>query len=196
MAYSSMSTKISNYLAKESNCSEEQKAVLAYGMESIILTAVVFIVVIFTGFLLGAWKETLLAALAGGVLRKMSGGAHMATPAQCLIVSTVCYSAAGLLASKLYFWAALGTVQALFTVLAVFTIFMVLRYAPMDSKAKPIVSASFRKKLHLASIVTLLFFLAVAWTSLHSVTGIALLLGLTTQAATLLPVLNDPSERG
>lgn len=191
MAYSAFSTKISAYLAKELQHSEDQQDILAYAIENIINTTVGFIVIMVLGFLLNAPLETFWAAMAGGLLRKLSGGFHCSTPARCIITGAITYSLTGWAANHLYeLFGSSAYYMAVLLAIMTFCLALVVFYAPVDSKAKPIVSAQFRNKLRMLSILCVIIFGALAFLYRESSTAPAVAGGLLLQSVSLLPLLN------
>lgn len=186
----SISTKIGSYIARELNYSKEKEEIMVYALESIVLAILGFVLVMVVGFLLGAPKVVFMTALAGIILRKFSGGAHFRSPYLCLTVGAVVYPLGGWTISQYYdLW-----VQSYYfnwiLILFFFLIFLIVyRYSPVDSEAKPIISPSFRKRLHRASLVTVVICSSVTFI-LESALGTAILGGLFLQALTLLPILN------
>ena len=191
MSYSGLSTRISSYLAQELKYCEEEKEILAYAVENILMTVLGFAIIMFIGLLLRAPYETFFAAVAAGTLRKFSGGAHFSTPAKCLLTGGLVYPLFGLIVKNVlmdYVKEPMFLTVVLIT--AVVSFYIVFKYAPVDSVNKPIVSPEFRKKLFRASIVTILVFYAVAFLNYYTSLGLSILGGIFLQAVTLLPLLN------
>jgi accessory gene regulator B len=191
MAYSAFSTKISDYLGKELQYSEDNKEILAYAIESIINSVLGFILIMALGFLLRVPLETFWAAMAGGLLRKLSGGFHCSTPARCIISGAISYSLIGWIAN--YSFCLLG-ISAYYSIvlwaLGIICLVLVGCYAPVDSKAKPIVSRQFRQKLRIFSVLCVLLFGIFAYFNTESSTASAVVGGLLLQSVSLLPFLN------
>lgn len=196
MAYTAFSTRISSYLAREMKYPEEKREVLAYAVESLLLTIAGFILIMAVGFVLGVPVETFFAAAAGGLLRKASGGRHMSTPARCLATGALTYPPAALLASKAFnLWGGTAGFLVAVVVLSFACLAMIYRFAPVDSPAKPIVSPDFRKKLHRLSLFFAVVLLFPALFNHDTGWGVSIIGGLTLQSASLLPVLNKGGEK-
>jgi len=190
MPYLKLSTKVSDYLVYELNYSEEKKDIIAYAMDSIILVITGFAMVMTVGFLIGVPRATFFAILAGDLLRKVSGGAHFATPLPCLLFGAVAYplvSRAGVQA--LAQWGDKPVYNIVLTSLCLLCLVMVTVLAPVDCEAKPIISPAFRKKLKVASILLVLFFSLIALLYKDTYIGVSLIGGITFQSMTLLPFL-------
>ena len=193
MRYTPISEKTSEYLAKEFDYSEEKKEILAYAVENILLTVVGFVMVIAVGFAVRAPVETLSAAIAGGILRKFSGGAHAATRTSCLVIGAVLYPGVGWLIKTLSpFWGYQGISIIIFGLVA---LLLVLIYAPVDSPAKPIVSQEFRRKLRKGAIISVVLFMGLAIINTSKVWALPLAGGLFVQSLSLLPFLNKGGEK-
>ncbi len=191
MSYSGFSTRISSYLARELNYSDEQKAILAYAVESILITVLGFVIIMSVGLLLRAPYETFFTAVAAGTLRKFSGGAHFSTPGKCLLTGGVVYPLFGLTVKNVLMdYVKEPMFLTVVLTAAVVSFYIVVKYAPVDSVNKPIVSPEFRKKLSRASIITVLVFYAVAFLNYSTNLGLSILGGILLQAVTLLPPLN------
>lgn len=191
MSYSSISTRISSYLARELKYSEEQKNVLAYAVENILITVLGFAIIMLIGLLLKAPVETFFAALSAGILRKFSGGAHFSTPGKCLLTGGMVYPSYGLLVKNvLVNYAKEPVFMAAVIMLAGASFYAVFKYAPVDSVNKPIISPEFRKKLFRAALFTVVVFYAIGFLNYHTSMGLSVLGGIFLQAVTLLPPLN------
>jgi len=193
MAYTPISTKTSEYLAKELNYSEEKKEILAYAVENVILTVIGFVMVMTVGFILGAPVETLFTALSGGILRKFSGGAHAGTRKACLAIGAVIYPGAGWVFKT--FSASWGYPLAVTAFFGFIALLLVYRYAPVDSPAKPIISMDFRRKLRKGAIVTIVVFFGLAVLNTSKAWALPLAGGLFIQSLSLLPILNKGGEK-
>lgn len=191
MAYSIISTKISDYLAEELQHSDEKKEITAYAIENIINTIIGFIVIMALGFFLKAPLATFWTAMAGGFLRKLSGGLHCSTAARCIISGAVTYSVTGWLTEHIFLLLGEKTYYVMVLLAAgILCLVIVARYAPVDSAAKPIVSVHFRNKLRMLSILCVIFFIIIALLNTGSSTAPAVIGGLILQSVSLLPFLN------
>lgn len=190
MAYSSLGTKIGNYIAQELHYSEEQKEVLVYAVDSLVLGVLGFVMIMTVGTLLQAPQEVFLIAVTGVVLRKFSGGAHFRSPLQCLVTGAIVYPLGGWFIKKnVPLWAEYTYINWLNIFIVLIILLIVYLYAPVDSEAKPIISRSFRKRLHRISMVIIIICSCIAY-FLPSSLGAAMLGGLFLQTLTLLPIFN------
>lgn len=195
MPYSPFSTRISGYLARELNLPQEQRTIMAYGLEGMVLSVLGLIMIMAVGYLLGAPRETFFAALSGGLLRKVSGGAHFSTPLKCLVTGAISYPLLGWLSHRLFHSYEISNTIVII-VCSLLSLLAVYLFAPVDSEAKPIVSSQFKRKLHTASILLVFFFVILALLYRGTSLGTAIMGGLTLQSFTLLPLLKAKNEGG
>jgi len=87
--FSGISERLAHNISAELNYSEDKKEIVAYGIESTILTVIGFIAVLLVAYPLNALLPAATAAIFGGSLRKLSGGAHFNTPLKCLVFGTI-----------------------------------------------------------------------------------------------------------
>jgi accessory gene regulator B len=133
---SEISQRLSDTITEELNYSEDQKEIVAYGIESVFLTVLGFLAILFVAFFLNVLFPAAIAAIFGGLLRKVSGGAHFGTPFKCLVFGAVVYSLLGVIAKEIIRY----DLYSIYTVLMVlvFSLVLVRVYAPVDCESKPI----------------------------------------------------------
>jgi accessory gene regulator B len=188
MSYSRLSLKISEYLAVEMDYDEETRSCLAYALDSLLFTGGGFITIIIMGTLLGVFRQTLVAAIAGGVLRLFSGGTHCSTPLKCMFTGAALYTFVGWSATKAYNLVLdKFSLSLLMVALAMLSLLIVVKYAPVDCPAKPISSADYRNKLRNTSVIVTLILIAITMIKYQTIWEIAISGGLFVQAISLLP---------
>ncbi len=74
MLFSQISEKSAAYISQEINLDKDREEILAYAIETMLLSFVGFILIILLGFLFNAALPAAIAAISGGLLRKLSGG--------------------------------------------------------------------------------------------------------------------------
>lgn len=148
--------KISSTIAEELNMDDEKKAVVHYGVFAVIQISLSILCTLIVGAVLGVFVESLIISLIIVALRKASGGIHARTPNQCIVIGAVIISAGGLLCKASTLSAQHAAVIEVVIFLGAFAI--MAKYAPSDSKAKPITKDSERKRLKQKSIVTLFIY--------------------------------------
>ncbi len=194
MSLSEISERLSAIITKELDYSDDQKEIVAYGLESFFLALIGFLAILFVALLFNALFPAAIAAIFGGILRKLSGGAHFKTPLKCLTLGAVVYSLIGVLAQK-FIYHDLYSFNILLLIL-VLAIIIVAIFAPVDCESKPIHSPVFRKKLKIASLSFVVLTLAMVFLSPNILINTSAVLGVGYQTITLLPMLNKKKKEG
>lgn len=190
-----VSTMVSNYLSKELSMSEEQKGIISYSIETLLLVIIGFILVLTVGWLIGVPKATFFALISGDFLRKFSGGAHFSSPFPCLTTSAVIYPLISWIGIQaMYLWIDNPIYNIVLFVISIICIFIVWSYSPVDSIAKPIVSVGFRRKLRCLSVIVVISLSMIALYFNNDYIGVSIIAGLTIQSVTLLPVFNKKNN--
>lgn len=188
MSYSKFSTLIAEYISHEVKLDEEKKIVIAYAIENLVLSVAGFLLIIFVGALFGAALPAAITAISGGLLRRLSGGAHAGTPMKCLIYSSLGY---GLLAAAAYHLSKFIVINDIYLIVALlFSLMVVASYAPVDCPAKRIISPILRKRLKAGSICFVLGVLVLVLVLDTAEIGVFLALGVLVQSITLFPFFN------
>lgn len=187
--YNKFINTITDSISIELNFPDEKREIIAYAVETLLLTILGFLLILGISSLLNALLPAVIAAISGGLLRRVSGGAHFDTPFKCLLFGAVIYSFIGLIVNKIIL---VGTnTDFVSQILMMISLFLVLCLSPVDSNAKPIHSKKLKIKLKVASVVlvsTLLLFINYNGNNLVT---LSIALGITYQSITLLPFLND-----
>jgi accessory gene regulator B len=194
MNLSEISQRISDSLTQELECSEEKKEIVAYGIETALLTVLGFLAIVVLAFFLQAVVPAIIAALSGGLLRRLSGGAHFDTPFKCLTFGAVIYAFIGVAAKEVVKYELYSTTLALGILLLSLIITAIL--APVDCEAKPIHSQTLRRNLKIASVSYIILTMAVIIFNNNIVVNTSAVLGVFYQTMTLLPVFNIKKKEG
>lgn len=188
MLFSKISQNTAAYISQEINLDEDREEIIAYAIETMLLSIVGFILIILVGMLFGAAFPAAIAAIAGGLLRRLSGGAHFNTPYKCLVFGAIVYGLLGLVVNVAI--TNFGFSLSLNVLLLIVALLLVGLFAPVDSEAKPIHSSDLRKKLKFFSILFVVFIFFLAFFLESPIIIQALVLGVVYQANTLLPMFN------
>lgn len=188
MLFSQISEKSAAYISREINLDEDRQEIVAYAIETMLLSIVGFILIILVGLLFGAAFPAAIAAISGGLLRRLSGGAHFNTPYKCLVFGAIVYGLMGLVVKVAI--TNFGFSLSLNGFLLIVTFLLVGIFAPVDSEAKPIHSIDLRKKLKVSSIIFVLVIFFLTFFIENPIIVQALVLGVVYQATTLLPMFN------
>ena len=183
-----ISNKLTEVITKELNYNEDKKEIIAYAIETALLFLLGSFFLILLGYYFNALVPIVMAAIFGGSLRRVSGGAHFNSPAKCLAFGSMVYCSIGITAKKLVDYNLYDKNILLFVLLIAFLLVVFL--APVDSESKPIHSKSFKLKLKIISVLFLIFsFFIVNFTN-NSLINVSVVLGVFYQSITLLPIFN------
>ena len=139
-------TRLSNKIGRELQVSENEKAVIHYGLFAIIHTSISIGAIVLAGSLLGVLIPALILSVTTVILRKYSGGAHASSPESCAIIGVIISVGGAWLLSKMH-WNLL--------VIFILGFYKVYQLAPVDSMAKPIRKQEKKEALKKKSIFTL-----------------------------------------
>ncbi len=194
MNISHFSKRLCDIITGELNYSEEKKEIVAYGIETAFLTILGFLSIVLIAFFLNALVPATLAAIFGGLLRRISGGAHFETPTKCLVFGAISYSLLGVISKEVMEIELYSAYLILFPLLI--SLIIVFLYAPVDCDAKPIYSNKLKTKLKMASTGFVLLTIILIQFSNNQLFNISVVLGVGFQALTLLPVFNKKEREG
>ncbi|MDR3601106.1 MAG: accessory gene regulator B family protein [Desulfosporosinus sp.] len=183
-----ISNKLTEVITNELNYSEDKKEVVAYAIENALLFVLGSFLIMLLGYAFNAFMSAVIAAFFGGLLRRVSGGAHFDTPLKCLIFGSIIYSFIGVLAKELVYYDLANKYILIFILLISF--FIVAFLAPVDSKAKPIYSSSFKVKLKTLSMILVTSSLIIVSFTNNTLLNVSAVLGVAYQSLTLQPIFN------
>jgi accessory gene regulator B len=174
-----LSDRIAQKIADELKLDAEQQAVIRYGAFMLLQAGACIVLSLALGVLLGVFWHVAVASLVMNLLRQYSGGAHASKPSVCLVVGTAATLVLALAARSLSGVAPIAAVAAGAGVF-VFAFVQTARYAPVDSKAKPVTAPQKRAKMRRISlgILTGFVFLSAVFVAVALVTGAAIWVGL------------------
>lgn len=156
-----LSYSLANRLGKSLQYSEEQIAVLAYGLFGLIQTSLSILIIIILATLLGITVEALIVSFSIAILRKFSGGAHATSAERCLLLGTL-FSLIGAILGHLL--VTILTVPILCCINAFFFIwsfYTIYNKAPVASPNKPITSIHKQMKLKQRSLLVVFIYLVI-----------------------------------
>jgi accessory gene regulator B len=189
MKYSRFSETIASYFSSQIELDKEKRQIIAYSIEILILDIFGFILILAVGACFGSAIHAAIAGIAGGFLRRLSGGAHLDSPLKCLFFGALVYGLLGFLGRIMVQSFPFDLTFVCIGGLLLSSI-IVYVYSPVDSAAKPIKSLALRRKLkHLATVFVLLSFILLLIFGTSSYT-FSFALGVFYQTVTLLPLFN------
>ena len=183
-----ISNKLTEVITNELNYSEDKKDIIAYAIETALLFALGSFLIILLGYAFNVLLPAVFAAIFGGLLRKLSGGAHFNTPLKCMFFGSITYGLIGVLVKQSIDYDLTNKYILIFSLLVSFLLVAFL--APVDSEAKPIYSRKLKIKLKISSMVFLIIsYLLISFVD-NKVFSISAVLGVFYQSITLLPMFN------
>lgn len=183
-----ISNKLMEVITKELDYNDDKKEIIVYAIETAFLFILGSLLIIILGCAFNALMPTVIAAVFGGLLRRVSGGAHFNAPIKCLAFGAIIYSSLGVLAKRLVDYGFANQYILMISLLLVFLLVAFL--APVDSEAKPIHSSSFKFKLKISSLVLIIIVFLIINLVDNPAISVSAVLGVSYQSITLLPVFN------
>jgi len=183
-----ISNKLTEVITNELNYSEDKKEIIVYAIETVLLFVLGLLSIFLLGFTLNALLPAFVAAIFGGLLRRVSGGAHFNTPLKCLTISSITYALIGVLTKKIVNYGLSN--HFILIIFLLISFLLVAFFAPVDSESKPIRSSSLKVKLKISSMVfVIVSFLLVSFIN-NKLVSVSAVLGVFYQSITLLPIFN------
>jgi accessory gene regulator B len=157
-----LAKKMAQSIGKSLGKTEEEIAVIAYGLIGILQFSTIFVLSSIIGLIFGFWLETAIVFLSVGFLRRLTGGAHSSGIYSCLVYSV--FFVCGISAISYYLLAQLAWQINLGLLVAVFLFgyVTVALKAPVTPPNKPCRSEQKRKRLRRGSFIVLTLFLAAS----------------------------------
>ncbi|NLM13085.1 MAG: accessory gene regulator B family protein [Epulopiscium sp.] len=145
---------ISYQINKKQLFSHTQIRQIQYGLQALISETVKIFFICILLYLTGTLKYGLFAMIVFSSLRIWAGGYHANTYFRCFIISL----------SIIYF-SVLGGLyiqrDILVFIQAIFSLGIILKFAPAEHKNQPIISRERRKKIHTIALGTFIFWLCI-----------------------------------
>ncbi|MDR3541274.1 MAG: accessory gene regulator B family protein [Desulfosporosinus sp.] len=183
-----ISNRLTEVLTNELDYDEDKKEIIAYAIETALLSVLGALLIMLLGYAFNALIPALIAAIFGGSLRRVSGGAHFNTPLKCLTTSSIIYALIGVLTKKLVSYDLTNQSIQIFPLLVSFLLVAFL--APVDSESKPIHSSSLKVKLKISSMVFVIISFVIILFIDNKLLSVSAVLGVFYQSITLLPTFN------
>ena len=183
-----ISNKLTEVITNELDYNEDKKEIISYAIETALLFVLGSFLIVLLGYAFNALLPAVFAAIFGGLLRRLSGGAHFNSPIKCLVIGSIIYSSIGVLAKKLVDCHLIHQYILISVLLVSFLIVALL--APVDSEAKPIHSSSLKVKLKTSSMVFVTVSLIIVSLTDNTLLSVSAVSGVVYQSLTLLPIFN------
>ncbi len=157
-----ITNNIAQTISKELGLDNDRKEVIAYGTFAILQTLLSIGLTAIVGGIFGVFTETMVVAFTISILRKYSGGVHSNSAGICAVVGIVI--AVGLASLICFIITPLINLKyVLFLGLPAFlwSYYIIIKLAPVDSAAKPIKTSKKKKKMRKTSILILCTYVVI-----------------------------------
>lgn len=157
-----ISKLIAEKVSSELNYDNERKEIIQYGTYALIQTLISIISVLILGLVFNIALEALIFLFTASILRKYSGGAHSESSNVCTLLGIIISICIGFLI-KSSFFAKMNFELVVFIgiVIFVFGYFIVFKFAPVDTKNKPIKTEKKKKRMKKGSLKILTIYLFI-----------------------------------
>ena len=164
------------------NINEEELEIINYGLESIYLTLVKIVIIIFLSLLLGIFKEVILMIVSYNIIRFFAFGLHAPNSTSCLITSIILFIGGA------YVSIYLDISIYIKIIISFISILLISIYAPADTEKRPLINRKKRIKYKYISIVVSIFMTIFLINFHDSYLSNFLLIGLIEEVIMILPI--------
>lgn len=151
--------KLSNNLALKMSShlklNKDQEEIIAYGAFNLIQTAWCILLVLLFGAIFSVTVKAFIISLATSILRKYSGGAHSSSPNRCALIGAIISVGLALLIRYNNSFINFQVVIVIGVIIFALAYYVIYRYAPVDSPAKPIIKEITKKTMKKKSFFVL-----------------------------------------
>ena len=145
--------QLAKKISDELNLEEEQYEIIRYGAFAIMQISLCIIAVAVFGLLFGVMLQALIVSFSTSILRQYSGGTHASRPGSCAVIGTVVSVGLALFMKYIGNFMNVNTILIVDGISFLIAFYIINKYAPVDSKAKPIKSEAKRKKMRKRSFI-------------------------------------------
>lgn len=127
-----VSDRLAEAIVSRSGWDKRHIEVVSYGLQAVLGVMVKLLAVLFTGVLLGIFREMLTISCTFAAMRMAAGGVHLSTYSRCLISGLLLFTAGGYISK---FVLGLPGEWCIFYILcgACFVLYTICRYSPRDN---------------------------------------------------------------
>ncbi len=169
------------------NIDEEKELVINFGVRLIFGELPKILLLFIIGFLLGIGWYTLIFFLLLCPYRSFTGGFHLKTHLGCIITTSILYLGPILLAKYLPIQQDY-ILYIMSGIVAVFSIFIISKYAPADTENIPILTKKERKSKKIKACISLIILMAIIIFYPNKLISYILVYGIFLQNLTVLPI--------
>lgn len=169
------------------NIDEEKELVINFGVRLIFGELPKILLLFIIGFLLGIGWYTLVFFFLLCPYRSFTGGFHLKTHLGCMITTSILYLGPVLLAKYLPIQQNY-ILYIMAEIVAIFSIFIIIKYAPADTENIPILTKKERKSKKIKAYISLIILMSVILFYPDKLIGYMLVYGIFLQNLTVLPI--------
>ena len=136
--------------------SEEKLEEIEYGLDAIYLNIPKTIIIFLIATILGIFKDMILLLLFYGILRTTAFGMHASKSWHCLVISIVMFIGGALVCKYV------NVSSYTKIIISVISLICIIKYAPADTRKRPLINAK-RRKIYkiISSIIALIYTLLI-----------------------------------
>ena len=158
--------KLAESIGESLGKTDEDVAVVAYGLIGILQFFAIFLLASAIGFTFSFWYEVVTVFLSVGFLRRLTGGAHSSGIYSCLIYSVFFVCSISALARYVMTGLPIGANCGIVAAIFAFGYIMIALKAPVAPPNKPVRTEAKRKRLRKGAFIVLSAFLVLVSGSL------------------------------
>jgi len=142
-----LSLNLSGKLGTKLNKTDDEKAVLNYGLFIILHTCIAVVITFLVGIITGMVLEMMIISVTTAGLKRYTGGVHATTPERCTIIGVLLSLILSIVSRNLENTLNIEGLTILTIITLSFSYYIVYKKCPVPSKNKPLKKESTRKKL-------------------------------------------------
>lgn len=155
----SLSKRIAAWLAREMSIDRDTEEIYQYGLNLLLLNLLEVLLIVLIAFFINTLNTTLVVLLVFTVFRCVGGGAHMSTPARCLLVGSLQIVVLGIIAAMpIESW----ILQIMVVGTLIFNLTVTIKWVPGGTEKKPLNEPEVRRRSKIISLIITLSWLTVA----------------------------------
>ena len=146
---------IINLIKKHNNYNEIKLQEIRYGLETLYLSILKFIIIFFTSFFIHTTKYLCLFLLTYGLLRITGFGLHTKNSIQCWILSIITFSMFPLLIKYLN----INSIYLYF--ISILLLLFIIKYTPADTEKRPLINKNKRLIFKIATSLIVVSYIVI-----------------------------------
>lgn len=149
--------RISNYLVdkvlfKDENPDTDEREVILFGVTRIVEDIPKYVAIFIISLILGILKDVGTVFLIVLLYKTFIGGAHARTNIGCFIITSIFFITPSFIARNIEITDKLFYI--IFAIINIFSIYIILRYAPADTEEVPILNKNKRKTMQILAFIS------------------------------------------